>query len=83
MVDELRQTNKKHEKKKKKKKKNGNLLCVHINGREYNFTKFTLLEQFYHDILSGKVTIRQTKDELNEINKYQIWKSTIQQIKVK
>ena len=53
----------------KKKKKDGNLLCVHKNGREYNFNKFPLLEQFYDDILSGKVTIRQTKDEQNEINK--------------
>ena len=65
LVDELRQINKKLE----NDKKDGNLLCVHTNGREYNYNKFTLLEQFYYDILSGKVTIRQTKDEQNEINK--------------
>ena len=53
----------------KKKKKDSNLLCVHTNGREYNFNKLKLLEQCYYDIPSGKVTIRQAKDEQNEINK--------------
>ena len=38
---------------------------MHTNGREYNFNKFTLLKQFYYDILSGKVTIRQARDEKN------------------
>ena len=65
MVDEFTQINKKLE----KEKQDGNLLCVHTNGREYNFHKFTLLEQFCYDILSGKVTIRQAKDKQNEINK--------------
>ena len=50
-------------KKLEKEKKDG------TNGREYNFNKFSLLEQFYYDILSGKVTIRKAKDEQNEINK--------------
>ena len=65
MVDEFRQINKKLE----KEKKDGNLLCVHTNEREYNFNKFTLLKHFYYGIISGKVTIRQTRDEQNEINK--------------
>ena len=51
LVDERRQINKKL----KKEKKDGNLLCVHTNGREYNFNKFTLLEQFYYDIPSVKL----------------------------
>ena len=59
----------------KKKKKDGNRLCGPTNVREYNFNKFTgilLLFYFiigvYYDILPGKVTIRQGKEEQNEIN---------------
>ena len=51
----------------KTEKKNGNLLCVHTNGRKYDFSRFTMIEQFYYDILSGKITIKQPKDEQNEI----------------
>ena len=40
LVDELRQINNKLE----KEKKDSNHLCVHTNGREYNFNKFTLLK---------------------------------------
>ena len=39
----------------KKEKNDGNLLCEHANGREHNFNKFTLLEQFYYDILRVKL----------------------------
>ena len=47
---ELRQISKELEEEKEK----GNLLCVHINGEPYDFNKFPLLEQLYHDIISGK-----------------------------
>ena len=39
----------------KKEKNDGNLLCEHAIGREHNFNKFTLLEQFYYDILRVKL----------------------------
>ena len=48
--------------------KRGNLLCVYTNGTEYNFSNFKLLEQFYYDIVSGRITIEQAKDEQNRMN---------------
>ena len=51
------------------KKRNGNFLCVHTNGKRYDFNKFTTLEQLYYDILSGKTTIKQAKDEQKKIDK--------------
>ena len=65
LVHKLRQINNKIE----TEKKDVNLLCVHRNGREYNFNKFTLLERFYYDILFGRVKIGKVKDEQNEIDK--------------
>ena len=52
-----------------KEKEKGNLLCVHTNGEVHDFNKFTLLEQFYHNIISGKVTIKQAKNESDKTNK--------------
>ena len=52
-----------------KEKRDGNLLCVHTNERRYDFNKFTMLEQFFDNIISGKTTIKQAKDEQNGINK--------------
>ena len=59
LTDELRQANKKS----KKEKTNGNFLCVHTNGRRYDFNRFATLEQLYYDIFSGKTTIKEAKDE--------------------
>ena len=42
---------------------------MHTSGRRYNFSRFTMLEQFYYDILSGKITVKQAKDKQNEIKK--------------
>ena len=46
-----------------KEKQESNILCVHTNGEEYDYNKFALLEQFYYDLISGKVKIKQAKDE--------------------
>ena len=42
---------------------------MHTNGKRYDFNKFTTLEQLYYDILSGKTTIKQAKDEQKKIDK--------------
>ena len=52
-----------------KEKRDGSLLCGYTNGREYDFSKFTMLKQFHYYIISGKITMKQAKDEQNEINK--------------
>ena len=55
---ELRKINGELEKEKEK----DNLLSVHTSGEPYDFNKFTLLEQFYHNIISRKITINLGKD---------------------
>ena len=42
---------------------------MHTNGEVYDFNKLTLLEQFYHNIISGKVSIKQAKNEQDRMNK--------------
>ena len=42
---------------------------MYTNGKRYDFNKLTTLEQLYYDILSGKTTIKQSKDEQKEIDK--------------
>ena len=45
------------------------LLCVLTNGTQYNFNKFTSLEQFCYEISSGFITIKHAKYEQNHENK--------------
>ena len=42
---------------------------MHTNGEPYDFNKFTSREQFCYDIGSGKITIKQAKNEQDEMSK--------------
>ena len=42
-------------------------MCFHSNGTPYNFNKFRDMKKFGNDIFNGRVSIKQPKDEQDEM----------------
>ena len=54
-------------KRKNKENKNKNFVGVHSNGTPYSFIKFMDINQSRNDILYGRISIKQAKDEQDEM----------------
>ena len=59
LVDEIKRTNREN--------KNKKLVCFHSNGTPYDFIKFRDINQFANDILYSHTSIKQAKDEQDEM----------------
>ena len=59
LVDEVKEISRKN--------KNKRFLCFHSNGTLNNFNKFRDIKQLGNDIFNGHISIKQAKDEQNEM----------------
>ena len=52
-----------------RKNKNKKFVCFHSSGRPYDFNKFRDIKQLRSDIFNGHISIKQAKDEQDEMER--------------